>query len=239
MKIVFLGTSHGLPEKDRRCSCTLLKVGEKSYLIDAGAPFVDMMLRRNENPYDLSAIFITHTHGDHMDGLSEFIDLTSWYYTKSPTQVFIPEQRAIGALKEWTRAMNGDGIRIGDMRVYEAGEIYKDDTITVRAYRTNHTGTSHCFVIEGEGKRVYFSGDISSPDRDFPAECFEKNFDIIVCESAHVNVADAKDTFERCKTNRIYLNHYAPYRKAAVEEMMSIARGYSLTLAEDEMEVDV
>ncbi len=239
MKIVFLGTSHGLPEKDRYCSCTLLKVGDKSYLIDAGAPFVNMMLRRNENPYDLSAIFITHTHGDHMNGLNEFIDLTSWYYKNSATKILIPEQKAIDALTAWTRAMNGDGTRLEDMQVYEAGEIYNDGTITCRAYRTAHTGTSHCFVIEGEGKRVYFSGDISSPDRDFPKECFEKYFDVIVCESAHVNVADAKDTFANCNTKRIYLNHYAPYRKTAVEEMMGIADGYSLVLAEDGMEVEV
>lgn len=43
MKITFLGTGHGVPSPDRHCSATLVEVGGKRYLIDAGAPVVDIM----------------------------------------------------------------------------------------------------------------------------------------------------------------------------------------------------
>ena len=36
MKICFFGTGHGVPEAHKKCTATLLQVGENSYLFDAG-----------------------------------------------------------------------------------------------------------------------------------------------------------------------------------------------------------
>ena len=38
MKISFLGTSHGITEKNQFCSSALVSTGGKHYLVDAGAP---------------------------------------------------------------------------------------------------------------------------------------------------------------------------------------------------------
>jgi len=35
MKILFLGTSHGVPEANRRCSCTMIEIGDKRYFVDS------------------------------------------------------------------------------------------------------------------------------------------------------------------------------------------------------------
>ena len=39
MRIVFYGTSHGVPEPHRRCSSYILETGGCYYLIDMGAPY--------------------------------------------------------------------------------------------------------------------------------------------------------------------------------------------------------
>ena len=43
MKITFLGTSHGVPAKDRFCSSIMLESGGSFYFIDAGAPVMDLL----------------------------------------------------------------------------------------------------------------------------------------------------------------------------------------------------
>ena len=62
MKITFVGTSHGIAEKDRYCSCTVVTVKGKHYVIDAGAPIYDLLQRYGFRFEDVAGIFITHTH---------------------------------------------------------------------------------------------------------------------------------------------------------------------------------
>ena len=60
MKITFLGTSHGVPSPTRYCSATLLEVEDRAYLIDAGAPVADLLIRRGVPFEKLRAVFTTH-----------------------------------------------------------------------------------------------------------------------------------------------------------------------------------
>ena len=43
MKITFLGTSHGITEKNQFCSSALVSTGGKHYLVDAGAPVLTLL----------------------------------------------------------------------------------------------------------------------------------------------------------------------------------------------------
>ncbi len=45
MKLLFLGTGHGVPTVDRFFSATLLECGGQYYLIDAGAPIAELFVR--------------------------------------------------------------------------------------------------------------------------------------------------------------------------------------------------
>lgn len=40
MKLMFIGTSHGVPEADRRCSSCILEVSGSYYLIDMGTQVI-------------------------------------------------------------------------------------------------------------------------------------------------------------------------------------------------------
>ena len=65
MKITFVGTSHGVPEKNRYCTCIMLESGGAIYFIDAGAPIVDFLVNNGKSVNDLRAVFTTHVHSDH------------------------------------------------------------------------------------------------------------------------------------------------------------------------------
>ena len=80
MKLLFIGTSHGVPESNRRCSSCILEAGGCFYLFDMGTQVVEDLRRRN---IDLNAVRLaicTHPHGDHTDGLISLVDLVNWYF---------------------------------------------------------------------------------------------------------------------------------------------------------------
>ena len=89
MRIIFLGTSHGVPEPNRRCSCTMIETKGRYYFVDMGFCAIDDLVTRGIPVEAVKAIFVTHHHGDHTDGLLPFIDLITWYYKKADPLVYL------------------------------------------------------------------------------------------------------------------------------------------------------
>lgn len=71
MEILFLGTSSGAPTKTRNVSAIALVESEGSdwYLIDCGEGTQHQLINTHLSLNNLSAIFLTHLHGDHCYGL--------------------------------------------------------------------------------------------------------------------------------------------------------------------------
>jgi ribonuclease Z len=72
MRITFFGTSSGSPVANKKCSCTLLEIGDRKYIIDAGTLVIEQLANRNINIAEINALFITHMHRDHTDGLPSY-----------------------------------------------------------------------------------------------------------------------------------------------------------------------
>ena len=107
MKLTFLGTSHGVPAADRYCQSILAQTENGGYIIDAGAPVFDCLLRQNVDINKIRAVFITHMHGDHVDCLFGLIGIACWYYTDMRFDVFLPEQKGIDAVTAFLEATRG------------------------------------------------------------------------------------------------------------------------------------
>ena len=249
MKIKFLGTGHGVPSPDRHCSATLLTVGKKQYLIDAGAPVVDIM-RADGIPVDgLSAVFVTHRHSDHTFGLPMLVNITTWFYKEADYDIFLPEQICIDALHLMIRASldstADDRVR---MHVYGEGRVYEDDTVTVRAIATNHMNGAHpsyAFVIDADGeaagadrgKRVIFTGDLHHTDAaDLPGIIMTEPSDLLVSELVHFMPEAIMPRFEECRAKRIIVNHYfdpRPDRPARQDVLAAGVRSKPIMLAHD------
>ena len=145
MKVVFFGSSHGVPEPNRSCSCVLLEVLGKRYFIDMGMDPVPELIRRGMTPEDITAVFITHAHGDHTNGLVPFADLCSWHFKEADPLIFLPEMEIVSALKGWIKLTCGglrESIRFAKV---EEGKLYDDGTICVTAMHTNHK--EHAFLF--------------------------------------------------------------------------------------------
>ena len=133
MRITFLGTSAGLPDPDRHCSSTLIEVGERVYIVDAGAPMVDCLraqglFMEKERAERITAVFATHSHSDHTVGLLHLLDACTWFYRTASFDVILPEKELGEKFAECIEIMERlpfprDLIRF---REASAGTVYDD-----------------------------------------------------------------------------------------------------------------
>ena len=234
MKITFFGTSHGIPEKDRFCSSAAVTVNGFTYIIDAGVSLFSM-LRHHDMPIEnVRGVFITHNHGDHTTGLAEFIHMVGWAYRnmKQPS-IFMPNRAAAFAIQTWTNMMENGHVPV-EISVIEEGLIYEDENVKVSAIKTMHAEPSYAFVIEAEGKRVVFTGDLKRDMSDYPAIIFEEYCDAVVCECTHNRLSESADILNRSKTGFIIFNHVYPGRSQDEYDKYSPSAPFKTVIAKDD-----
>lgn len=242
MKLIFIGTSHGVPEADRRCSSCILEVSGSCYLVDAGTQVVEDLRKRGTDVDRVRLAICTHPHGDHTDGLISFVDLVNWYFKKADPLILLPDDRLIPPLRAWIAATsNGeslrDGVRIGTFR---EGVAYEDENLRVTAIRTQHCENSFAFLIEAENKKILLTGDLCRPSVDFPQVAFETELDLLVCETAHFSPDDCIPFFDKTKAKRILHTHVNDKRWAeALSRQMNKPHPYVYGVAYDGMEVSI
>lgn len=243
MRITFIGTSHGVPEAVRRCSCTMLEVSGRYYFIDMGTSAIEDITHRGISVNDVKAVFITHPHGDHTDGLIPFIDIINWYYKSADPTVYFPDINQADALKGWlySTTSNAIGVREGiGMEEVKAGTFYDDGFIKVTAIPTQHCPHSFAYCIEAEGKRILFTGDLKHPSEDFPNVAFEKPFDLIVCECAHFSPEDTEAVLEKADVKKVVINHvYRSHWAIPLCNVMNRNHKYDLILSNDGLEMEI
>ena len=240
MRLIFIGTSHGVPEPHRRCSSYILETNGRYYLIDMGTQVIEDLRRRGVDIGDVRLAICTHPHGDHTDGLVSFADLLNWYYKSADPLILLPDERMIPPLKSWlTVTSNGRPPR-PDLRIaaFREGVVYEDEALRLTAIGTRHCENSYAFFVEAEGKRVLFTGDLNHPTVDFPQVAFETALDLIVCEAAHFSPDDCIPVFDKTKAKRVLHTHINDSRRMpALYEQMKRAHPYEYGAAFDGMEL--
>ncbi len=126
MKITLLGTSHGVPEPDRKCSCIMLEIGENIYFVDMGSSAIEQLRRRGKSIDAVKGVFITHMHGDHTNGLIQFIDLITWYFKTPDPTIVLPDPTAACVINDWMKVNNNHQEKKIQYRKTEAGVVYDD-----------------------------------------------------------------------------------------------------------------
>lgn len=242
MKLIFIGTSHGVPEADRRCSSFILEVSGSWYLIDMGTQVVEDLRKRGIAVEDVRLAICSHPHGDHTDGLISFVDLLNWYFKTADPLILLPDSRLIPPLCAWISAtVEGKPLR-GDLRIgsYREGVAYEDENLRVTAIRTQHCANSFALLFEAEGKKLLYTGDLCRPSVDFPQIAFETELDLLVCETAHFSPDDCIPVFDRTKAKRILHTHVNDGRWAdALARQTQAPHAYEYGTAFDGMELTV
>jgi ribonuclease BN (tRNA processing enzyme) len=207
VRLITLGTTAGpLPRKDRTQFSNLVIVRGVPYLIDAGDGVARRIVQAGVDFTRIGTIFITHPHNDHTGGLANLLNVAWQYARQKPIEVIGPpgtEETIQGALafnrvdEEIRLSENRDKplASIVRARNVAAGEIYRDDNITVSAIENSHFQfppnspgfgkyKSYGYRIETPTTSIVFTGD-TGPSEQLKA--FAKGADILVSEALAID----------------------------------------------------
>ena len=253
-KVTILGSGTCVPSLKRSSCSVLVKAGGSSLLLDIGPGTIRRLLETGTTIFDVSYIFISHFHPDHIGELAAFLFSTKYPKTdQRKTPLTILAGRGFNFFFKKLKMVYGQWIELGEgmLKIIEldnAGpDYYKFEGFTVESAPVVHNDESLGYKITcPDGKSIVYSGDTDFSDN--LAE-LAGNADLFICESAlpddlkvqgHLTPSIAGEIASRANVKKLVLTHFYP------ECDLSDIRGqcrktYSgpLILAEDLMEINV
>ena len=243
MRLTFLGSSHGLPEPNRKCSSILVEIGENRYLMDMGTDITEPFATKGLSLSSIRAIFISHMHGDHTNGLIPFLELCNWAYRDEVNpEILLPGDldKTKNAIAAWLRCNATCEPYPFKYKSVACGTLYEDGVIKVSAYQTKHTASSFAYLLEAEGRRVLFCGDLShnGPADDFPVSVLDAPLDLAICEAAHFDATEYLPIFQGNQNlKRLCFTHYSERHMCSVIEAKKALSEIEVSIATDGMEL--
>jgi hypothetical protein len=143
-----------------------------------------------------------------------------------------------GGIDFETGRMKKDAYRIAGMHITQhpdSGVVFDDGTLKVTAIPTQHHVPSYSFLLEAEGQRILFTGDLKHPSVDFPK--VEGRVDLAVCEGAHFLVTDYLPVWEGMDIGQIAIHHYVNRNVAHILKIQKELAPMPVTMVADGMEI--
>jgi ribonuclease Z len=180
IRVILLGTAGGPTFDAQRLGIsTLIQAGSERLLFDAGRSLTMGMSRVAINPADVTKVFLTHLHSDHVVSLPELY-LFPWASQgrRVPLQVWGPTgtramfrhlQEAfafdIHIRRDVDEKFPADGIRVVVTDIRE-GTVYESGGVKVTAFLVDHGPVTPAFGyrIDYRGHSVAISGDTKPSD---------------------------------------------------------------------------
>jgi ribonuclease Z len=157
MYAILLGTGFPRPDADRAGPSTAIVIGEKVFLIDAGRGVTMRLAAANLAPKNIRAVFLTHLHSDHIDGLPDVFHTTWQFGRSSAFELYGPtgtQDLVDGMMKfyaadihirrDLTEKLPAAGATI-NLHTVKEGVVYQDEDVRVTAFLVDHAPVEPAF----------------------------------------------------------------------------------------------
>lgn len=160
MKIIFLGTGGAVPTATRDNTSLLVGSGHRFWLVDCPGSLTQKIIRAGQKPENISAIFISHVHADHLYGLPAFV------HSLMLEEKTIPLVGSTETVEFCLRLLDLFDLRKDKIRfclepvLLEPGttaEIFPE--LKATGLTVPHHSSSLAFLLETPEGRIVYSGD--------------------------------------------------------------------------------
>ena len=148
MQITFFGTSGGVPTRRRNVAGIAVRLPQRGewWLMDCGEATQHQILRSDLSFSQLTRIFITHLHGDHIYGLPGLLATGRLAGNAPRTHIYAP-----AGIEEYLRACwrltnAGDDFPI-EIHTVTEGTIYEDEDFIVACRAVEHRVEAYAYSI--------------------------------------------------------------------------------------------
>lgn len=150
MELTFLGTGSGAPTRARNVSATALHLPQRGewWLFDCGEGTQHQILRASHvRLSQLTRIFLTHLHGDHLFGLPGLLASRALAQGGTgPVAIYGPE-----GVDSWLKAtLRTAGMRFGfpvQVHVVKPGLVFTDGEFSVEAAPVRHRIEAYAYAV--------------------------------------------------------------------------------------------
>jgi ribonuclease Z len=174
-RVTLLGTGAPPPALDRFGPSTLVEAGKEKFIFDAGRGAMQRLHQLNIAFADITGIFLTHHHSDHVVG---FVDLwltgwigRPWGMRTTPLKVwgpagtkqmieYLPQAFHVD-IRARSRNYSPEGVKLEADGINE-GMVYDRNGVRIFAFEVDHGGEdlpAFGYRINYRGRSVVLSGD--------------------------------------------------------------------------------
>jgi ribonuclease BN (tRNA processing enzyme) len=249
MHIHFLGTCSGTEPMVGMHHCAwLFRIGNSIYWFDMGEGCSHTAYTAGIDVMDTRAIFVSHPHIDHVGGFANFLFCVMKLmgrYKKTlrhgEIRLFFPDFTLLSAIKTVATG-RADGrlpFPLAENALRD-GLLYEDENVRVTAIHNGHMGVpkegepyrSYSFLIEAEGKRIVFSGDVKAPSDLDPL--LSGGADFLIMETGHHRVSDVCEYAKEKEVKALRFNHHG---REIIEHRESVQRAIDAYARESGMSI--
>ena len=207
VRIRFLGSGNAFADGSRSHACIHLSAPGVSLLLDCGASSLPA-IRRLADPALITAVAVTHLHGDHFGGIPFLLDQQKWSQRAGAMVLAGPPslERRVGDL---AAAYTMDFATLGFPISYVVLGPDERDVAGARiaALPVHHSPNvePHGLRVRVDGKHIAYSGDARWSDE---LVAVARGADLFICEATNYSAADDQ-------ANPVHLSYETLMRRRA------------------------
>ncbi len=249
LRIQFLGTGSILPDPERSCSSIFIQTAKEKILVDAGPGTLKRLGEIGISPHELTYIFVTHFHPDHVSDLVPIL-----FAIRNTHQIPESIMVRVWGPRGFINFMHGMEISYGKW-LHSQDEYFKFYELKRRLLdfpgfriiwgKVIHKNESVGYRFEFNGKVVCYSGDsgycseLTRLSRDADVAILECSYPDELAVEGHLSPSLAGKIATDANAKRLVLTHFYP--RTTESNLLDVVKKYyagPVELAADLKELD-